>query len=261
MSAIIISMLLLNAISFTLVAVFNKHLSIKAYIRGSDRATTYLIGDELSNERLFEQLMLDDNAITGTIKLMSFQNFGFNPMIAAAQLRKDVEATKASDNAPMTIALNDDLERPIAVISSLLGSEVPIFVMGGDIKHIAVDPCFGCRSLRTKNVGSLQWLSALLQIVVFLLGWLSYVPIIKYSKSGRCSLALYADMFYWTVADVKTENGIYIDGLVVNEDDKNINSEWLFKNVILYDDACISVIRGKRAEYAASITEIWHRIR
>ena len=136
-------------------------------------ATTYLIAGMLPQSDEPFSWLLDENCpIKGGVHVISYQNFGFDPRAAAAQIGRDIF----------------ERGRTAILITMSLGAEITMY-LGEPAKHVAIDPCFGRQSLSRFNNLPAHIVTILLEIGVFVLGWLAYLPIIK-SGSKRYTLAL-----------------------------------------------------------------------
>lgn len=234
--------ILFNALSFLIIANFNKNMRIRNLHKGHNKITTYLIPGMVSdNHNPFGWLLDDESPLRGEIRELSFQNFGFDPRAVARQLDEDIDLIRRQDfasNHSAKLLLGhhiDTRERQIVLISMSTGAQVPLFMASEKTGHIAVNPCYGSQSLKL-NVRTIHWIAIALELLILPLGWLSYLPIIKIGDS-YFSPALYADWIYWSTIEL-VGGDIYVDGLITSDFDKLINNNWIYDHVKILNLYC-----------------------
>lgn len=218
----VIFALIANAVSFYIIARLNKHIINRGvYQTNFNETTTYLIcGMMPRSAEPFDWLLNENCPIKGGVHAIFYQNFGFNPHVAAYQISEDIY--RRSRNA--------------IFITMSLGAEIPL-LLSIQSQHIAIDPCIGRQSLKRFDNVFYHIVAILLELVVFVLGWLAFLPVIK-SGENRFSLALYADWLYWATIDLGLEDPVPIDGLIISRYDDCVNGDWLDEHVTTYNEHC-----------------------
>lgn len=234
--------ILLNVVSFYIVSNLNKNMRIKNLHKGHNKITTYLIpGMAPDNNNPFGWLLGDNSPLRGDIRVLSFQNFGYDPRAVAKQLDKDIELIKRQDDVSSR-SVDRMLgrhfyhqKRKVVLVSMSMGAQVPLFMACEGVKHVAISPCFGSQNLKL-NAYALHWITIALELLVALLGWIAYLPIIKIGNS-RFSLALYVDWIYWSTVDLVTGD-LQVDGLITSDFDKLIDNKWIYDHVKIRNLYC-----------------------
>lgn len=218
----VIVALIANAVSFFIVARLNKHvINHGVWQTNFNETTTYLICGMMPRGADPFDWLLDENCpVEGGVHVIFYQNFGFDPRVAAVQLSSDIY--RKSRNA--------------IFITMSIGAEIPL-LLGTQHQHIAIDPCLGRQSLKRFNGILSHIVAIILEAIVFVLGWLAFLPIIR-SGENRFSLALYADWLYWATADLDLEEHVSIDGLITSSHDKIIDSDWLDEHINVRNSRC-----------------------
>lgn len=218
----VIFALIANAVSFCIIARLNKHIINRGvYQTNFNETTTYLIcGMMPRSAEPFDWLLNENCPIEGGVHAIFYQNFGFNPHVAAYQISEDIY--RRSRNA--------------IFITMSLGSEIPL-LLGTQHQHIAIDPCFGRQSLKRFKGVLIHIFAIILELIVFVLGWLAFLPIIR-SGESHFSLALYADWLYWATVNFNLGDCISIDGLITSSYDKIIDGAWLDEHVHICEPNC-----------------------
>ena len=219
---IFLAILLVNSISFAIVSRSHKELvDTGKRSTGPNGSTTYLLCGGIFPSR-YENLewILDSRILRGGVHILSYQNFGFDPRIVAEQLECDIRAKN----------------RFAIFITTSVGSEIPFFMEKRRFAHVAIDPCLGRQSLCRSNSEFAHAVSIILEFVAFLLGWLSYLPVVK-TSIGYCSLALFADSMYWATKNFKVEEAA-IDGLVISTEDEVIDPDWAEQHIETDKEIC-----------------------
>ena len=234
--------ILFNALSFFIIANFNKNMRIRNLHKGHNKITTYLIpGMAPDNHNPFGWLLDGESPLRGEIRELSFQNFGFDPRVVARQLDIDIDFIRKQDyvsNSSVKRLIGrhiDTRERQIVLISMSMGAQIPLFMESEKIEHIAINPCYGSQSLKLK-VQTIHWIAIVLELLILPLGWFSYLPIIKIGDS-YFSLALYADWIYWSTIEI-VGGDVYVDGLITSDFDKLINNNWVHDHVRILNPYC-----------------------
>lgn len=212
---VIIVALIANAISFFIVAKLNKHVVNQGVWQTNfNETTTYLIcGMMPRSADPFDWLLDESCPISGGVHAIFYQNFGFNPHVAAYQIGDDIY--RRSRNA--------------VFVTMSIGAEIPL-LLGAQHQHIAIDPCLGRQSLKRFNGILSHVVAIILEVIVFVLGWLAFLPIIR-SGENRFSLALLADWLYWGTADLKLEDQISLNGIITSSYDGIIDNNWLSQHI------------------------------
>ena len=219
---VIIIALAVNAISFFIVARLNKHVINRGvWQTGFNETTTYLIcGMMPRSEQPFDWLLDENCPIRGGVHVVSYQNFGFDPRVAANQLGYDICCRS----------------RNAIFITMSIGAEIPL-LLSTQHQHIAIDPCLGRQSLKRFN-GVLSHVATIgLEAIVFVVGWLAFLPIIR-SGEKRFSLALLADWLYWATANLSLEESVFLDGIITSSYDEIIDGTWLDERVNAHSENC-----------------------
>ena len=109
---------------------------------------------------------------------LKFSLLGYNPKKSGKQLK---ELAKSKDY----------------VIGISVGCKSIIYADSPGKKRILVNPCTHSITLKAEYQMLLQYLSPILEVVSYALGWLSILPVIKTKLGDRYSLALLADQLFW----------------------------------------------------------------
>lgn len=234
--------LLVNSISYLFAASRRKGIVIRG-INPTEigKPTFFLVGGVGAKGSKAFDWILSKKILDGGITLIDYQNFGFNPFIAADQIRYYLTQNP----------------RKAVFVSTSLGSEVvQLYVQADPVDpcyyHLMINPCLGGESVEKWAWMLTAILMPFARVVEFVLGWISFLPLIPANggQGGWQSLTLMLDQYYWTIKSVGLNGEIAADGLIISTLDQVINNDYLDSRVTVDGPSCKREIHARHLDFA-----------